>query len=98
MVTAVGLRVFDREAKWSEVFHDSDYGSVSYGVTFADDGRLATSAYDGKIRLYDRSFSFVASQDALSGHRPARIAFSPDGAELAIGYSDKPSVDFLDGH
>ena len=68
------------------------------GAAFADDGRLATSSYDGKVRLYDRSFKLVATREALSGRRPARLAFRPDGKVLAIGYDDKPSVDLLDGH
>jgi WD40 repeat protein len=93
-----GLRVFDRERKWSETFRDTNYGSESYGVAFADDGRLATASYDGKIRLYDRNFKLVAAQEAPSGHSPMGISFSPDGNALAIGYSDRPSVDLLDGH
>jgi WD40 repeat protein len=93
-----GLRVFDRDKNWSESFRDTDYGSTSYGAAFADDGRLATASFDGKIRLYDRSFSLVASQEVPSGHTPMRIAFSPDGNGLAIGYVDRPSVHLLDGH
>ena len=29
------------------------------GVTFSADGRLATTSYDGKVRLYDRDFKLV---------------------------------------
>jgi WD40 repeat protein len=48
-----GLRVFDRDKNWSEAFRDATYGDPSYGAAFADDGRLATSSFDGKVRLYD---------------------------------------------
>ena len=44
-----GLRVFDRDKNWSEAFRDANYGGDPYGAAFADDGRLATSSYDGKI-------------------------------------------------
>ena len=56
-----GLRIFDHDRDWEEVFRDESYGGDIYGVTFADDGRLATSSTDGKIRLYDASFAPVAS-------------------------------------
>ena len=94
-----GLRVFDREKQWSQAFRDTDYGSTTYGAAFADDGRLATASLDGKIRLYDRTFSMVVPPTgAPSGHHPVRIAFSPDGNVLAVGYYYRPAVDFLDGH
>jgi WD40 repeat protein len=92
-----GLRVFDRDDNWSEAFRDATYGDQSYGAAFADDGRLATSSWDGKVRLYDPSFKLAATQETLSGRHPALLAFSPDGNVLAAGYEDKPSVDLLDG-
>src|SRR3984893_3051297 len=92
-----GLRVFDRDKNWQEAFRDETYGDQSYGAAFAEDGRLATSSLDGKVRLYDRSFKLVATQEALSGREPVRLVFRPDGKVLAIGYGDKPSVDLLDG-
>src|SRR3984893_5437077 len=91
-----GLRVFDRDKNWSEAFRDASYADQSYGAAFADDGRLATSSLDGKVRLYDRSFKLVATQ-TLNGSPPFRLAFRPDGKVLAVGYAEKPSVDLLDG-
>jgi WD40 repeat protein len=94
-----GLRVFDRDKNWSEAFRDEVYGDQSVGAAFAGDGRLATSSYDGKVRLYDRSFKLIATQETLSGRQLAGLAFRPkDGKVLAVGYQDKPSVDLLDGH
>jgi WD40 repeat protein len=45
-----GLRVFDRDKNWSEMFSDVNYGDEAYGAAFTDDGLLATSSCDGKIR------------------------------------------------
>jgi WD40 repeat protein len=93
-----GLRVFDRDRQWSEVFRDTDYGFDIYGASFAADGRLAVASWDGKVRLYDRDFKLVVPPTETSGRRPHRIAFSPDGAVLAVGHEDKAVVDLLDGH
>jgi WD40 repeat protein len=47
-----GIRVFDRDRNWSEAFSDAAYEDQSYGASFAFDDRLATTSFDGKIRLY----------------------------------------------
>jgi WD40 repeat protein len=84
-----GLRVYDRDRHWTETFGDTDYGDDMYGVTFAADGRLATASLDRKVRLYDRDFKLIVPpRKATGGDHPFRIAFSPDGSVLAIGYAD----------
>lgn len=94
-----GLRVFDRDQEWAETFRDTDYGDQVYGLTFTADGRLATASVDGMVRLYDRDFKpVVAPRKAPSGRQPFRIAFSPDGTKLAVGYVDAAAVDLFDGH
>lgn len=45
-----GLRCYDTDA-WTEQA-DTDYGDHAYGAAFAADGRLVTSCWDGKVRLY----------------------------------------------
>jgi Caspase domain/WD domain, G-beta repeat len=92
-----GLRVYDRDRQWAEVFRDTDYGAAMYGATFAADGRLATASWDGKIRLYNRDFKPLAPPKNVTGRRPHRIAFNPDASMLAIGYADVATVDLLDG-
>jgi Caspase domain/WD domain, G-beta repeat len=93
-----GLRVYDRDRQWTEAFRDTDYGYDIYGVNFAADGRLATASWDGKVRLYDPDFKLVAPPGkATGGDRPHRIAFSPDGTMLAVGYEDAATVDLFDG-
>src|SRR4051812_7449144 len=51
-----GLRIYDRQQQWREVFRDTDYGGQIWGVAFAADGRLAATSNDGQVRLYDRDF------------------------------------------
>jgi len=94
-----GLCVYDRDSAWTEAFCDPDYGEGTYGLTFAQDGRLATASPDGSIRLYDRDFRLVVrSKKLVSGNEPFRVAFNPDGSKLALGYVDVPVVDLFDGH
>jgi WD40 repeat protein len=92
-----GLRIYDRDSKWSEAFgdlYDVDRRSDSYGVAFAADGRLATTASDGNIRLYDPRFKLLGVK-TTKGH-PRGVAFNPDGKVLAVGYYDRPTVELLD--
>ena len=99
-----GIRVFDRNNDWHEAFRDDAYGRDSYGASFARDGRLATTSMDGKIRLYryeaaaaDPNFRLAREPVAApSDHEPYRIAFSPDGKRLAVGYNGAVAVDVLD--
>jgi hypothetical protein len=96
-----GLRVFDRDAAWREVRRDEGYRDQSSGAAFARDGRLATTSYDGMVRLYAPGPGFAPigqPQQAPGGRRPFGIAFSPEGGRLAIGYDDTTRVDVLDGH
>jgi WD40 repeat protein len=94
---AVGLRVFDRYDGWAEVARDTDYADGSYGADFSVDGRLATTSWDGHVRLYDRRLQLVAKERTRGGQHPVGIAFSPDGTMVAVGYTDSTAVDLLDG-
>jgi WD40 repeat protein len=92
-----GLRVYDRYDGWAEVARDTYYGDSSYGATFSADGRLATTSFDGRVRLYNESFELVASTEPTGGPWLYGIAFSPDGAKLAVGHEHTTAVNLLDG-
>ena len=100
-----GLRLFDRDQGWGETARDEGYGAgaASYGAAFAPDGRLATTAYDGKVRLYGADLKGTVQPgiaiDAPGGRQPYGIAFSPpDGLRLVVGYWGSSALTFLDGH
>ena len=93
----LGLRLWRLDQDWSETRCAAWFMGHCANVTFAPDGRLATSCDDGKIRLYDPDGRFVES--APSGAvRPYGLAFAPDGARLAIGDAASSVVRLLDGH
>lgn len=94
---ANGVRLFDA-LSLHEIAADKNYGSDSYGLAFAPDGRIATTSWDGNIRLYGPSLDEPKSVLAPDGKRPYGIAFSSDGGRIAIGYNDATQVTVLDGH
>jgi hypothetical protein len=94
---ANGLRMYDRDAGWREVARDDAYGDASYSAAFAADGGLATTSWDGTLRLYDGAFQRVATARTTDGTKPSGIAFSPAGDRLAVGYDDTTAVSLFDG-
>ncbi len=93
---ANGIGVWETET-WAMVGEDGDYGGGVYGLSFAADGRLAVTSYDGSIRLYDADLTLQEKVSGPSGGRPNRLAFSPDGRHLAVGYYDRKRVEVRDG-
>jgi WD40 repeat protein len=96
-----GVRVWGTQ-DWGEPFADGDYGSDSYGCTFDRAGRLATTCWDGLLRLYEplkegTGFRLVRKTQAPGGGQPNDIAFSPNGEWLAVGYYDTIAVSILSG-
>ena len=91
-----GLRIFDRDKNWNEIARDADYGDSSFCVTFARDGRLATTSWDGFVRLYSPGFNLIAKRKTFAGKQPYGIAFHPEGRQLALGFHAAASVEVLD--
>jgi WD40 repeat protein len=92
MKAANGLRVY-RTSDYSLVAEDREYGRTSTWVEFDRSGRLATTSYDGKIRLYDRNFKLIVSRAMPQGRRPDSLSFSPDGGRIAVAYDEPEDPD-----
>jgi WD40 repeat protein len=71
-----GIRVYEAKGL-REVTADRDYGGASSWAAFDREGRLVTSSYDGRMRLYDPDFRLTGSKEAPGGARPFGVAFSP---------------------
>jgi WD40 repeat protein len=88
-----GVRVY-RTSDYTLAAEDRDYGSKkSTWVEFDATGRMITSCYDGKIRLYDKNLKLVASRVMPEGRRPDGLSFSPDGTQIAVAYDEAISTE-----
>ena len=73
-----GLRVW-RLSDLALLAQDRDYKGESYGAAFDGRDRLATTCYDGFIRLYqvsDTGLTVLGKTAAIGGRRPFSLAFS----------------------
>jgi Caspase domain/WD domain, G-beta repeat len=88
---AAGLRVY-RTEDYTLFAQDRDYSETSTFAEFDGDGRLLTTSYDGKVRLYDANLHLIASRAMPEGRRPESLSISPDGSRIAVAY-DSPLAD-----
>ena len=89
------------------VAQDGRYRDSSYGNHFSpDSSRLVTSCYDKYLRLYSladlgepgrESISLrpLLKQRAPGGRQPGSVRFSPDGASIAVAYTDTGNIDVM---
>jgi WD40 repeat protein len=102
-----GVRIF-RLPDYALVAEDRDYGDFVKWVESNPTGsQVATSCYDGFVRLYDlsglesrgaplpRRIAPVSKIRPPGGKRPWGLAFSSDGTLLAVGLNLAPGVDVL---
>jgi WD40 repeat protein len=107
-ITWAGMSLF-RLPDYKMVAEDREYGNFIRWVASSPSGtHLATSCFDGFVRLYD--LSSLKTEDSASplsiapvskirppgGQRPWGLAFSPEGTHLAVGFLLTPKVDVLE--
>lgn len=91
-----GLRLVDMKARTAQLV-DGDYRDAITRLAFAVDGRLATASLDGAVRLYGADMKRLATYRAPAGLTPFDVAFSPDGATIAVSFLNGDRVALLDG-
>ena len=92
-----GIRVFKKTgSNFDQYKKDTDYGGRTCNLAFDTDGRLASVAFDGYIRLYDAEFNLLKKKKTTGGKNPYSLTFSPDNTKLAVGYGDTATLDVLD--
>ena len=90
-----GVRLFSMP-DLRQIGADTDYSDDSHGIAFDRDGKIAATAFDGKIRLYSAGLRLLRFVTMSPGAMPLSIAFQPQGNLLAIGYFGTPRVELLD--
>lgn len=90
-----GVRIWDTTNGRLLAEDSQDWQGAARMVVFDVAGRLAASSADGKIRLYDSAGRRIAERKPIPDARPYGIAFSPDGALIAVGYENRLRVDVL---
>lgn len=93
--SARGIIVWD-SSSGKKIAEDLKYGAACNWITFASDGRMATSSDDGLIRIYDSKMQLLHQVKSSNGKEPYSLSFSEDGQFLAVGYKDKIKVEIID--
>ena len=81
-----GVRAFALDGR---ALLDDRFPGPVFGVAVGAGGQAAAVGLDGSIRTYrvGGGSAAVASSVQVAGRRPAGVAFSPDGARLAVAYA-----------
>lgn len=108
MARMAGMKIY-RLPDYALVAEDRDYADfVKWAESDPTGSRVATSCFDGFVRLYD--LSGLTAQDASSprpispvskirppgGQRPSGLSFAPEGNRLAVGFYYNPKVNVLE--
>jgi WD40 repeat protein len=98
-----GIRLY-RTVDYSLVREDKDYAKTCGFAEFDNSGRLATTSYDGFIRLYDvadGNLRMITKEKGRGGAEPYSVSFSPSTLpqeqKIAVGYEDTIKVDVFSG-
>lgn len=90
-----GIRIWDARNGRQINEDNAGWQGAARMLAFDPAGRLAVTSADGRVRLYDPAGRRVAERVPVTGARPYGLAWSPDGALLAVGFEDRLRVEIL---
>ena len=85
------LRLEDSKA----VMADTQYKDDLMDLDISRRGRIAATALDGFVRLYDRQFKLIGRRTVPGGNKPISVRFSPDAEIIAVGFIDVPKISVI---
>ena len=85
---AHGVRMFDRQG---HLLRTDLFSGPSYGAAVSAQGKIAVAAFDGGIHLYAVTDKGIkpAGRLELPLPDPVSVSFSPDGAQVVVGYHSR---------
>ncbi|MGG5812354.1 caspase family protein [Falsiroseomonas sp. CW058] len=90
-----GIRVWDARSGAPQ-WEDAGFAAPARMVAFDPAGtRLAATGADGRVRVYEAGGRKLVERAPVPGGRPFGLAWSPDGALLAVGFDDRLRVEIL---
>jgi len=95
MQGTAGILVIDLPTR-KIAFRDGSFSGTVNGLDFDAQDRLAAASEDGAVRLYSADGQAIKVPPLPKSAVPWRVAFSPDGDQLAIGDRQQPTVHVLD--
>jgi hypothetical protein len=88
-----GVKVY--RSRDGELLFGEPAGAECHGADFGPELKLATTSYDGFVRIFDSEPKLRVKAKAPGGQQPHAIQFSPDGEKLAVAFRDGERIDVL---
>ncbi len=91
-----GLRVL-RADNGTVVASDTQYLDKLQDIDISPQGRIVTTALDGRVRLYAPDFRLIGRRAIPGGEKPISVKYAPDGQTFAVGFVDAPAISIVSG-
>ena len=91
-----GVRVFDRDKDWSEVFHDSTYAAIPMARLSPETGISRRRRMMGKSGYMTTTFGSSALRFRCRTDIDLECRIQSNSRVLAVGYDDVAAVDLFD--
>src|SRR5262245_10891426 len=86
-----GLRVL-RADNGAIIASDPQYLNKLLDIDISPQGRIVTTALDGRVRLYAPDFRLIGRRAIPGGAKPISVKYAPDGQQFAVGFIDAPAI------